>query len=452
MKIERKELDALTAELKLVIEKSDYLPEYENQLKSYQQKAQLKGFRKGKTPMSIIKKMYGTPTMQEAVSKILGEKLNEIITGDEYNIIGEPFFLDEGNSPEIDHTAPTDYSYRFEIGLEPEFEVQGAGEGDSYTRYNMIIDDAFIDEEMEAAREKLGEQKDVDDKIQDKDIIYLKISELSDGEVKEGGYSSEFSLNWESVKDDYKKKLKGLSVGDQLELDIYNLEDGLSRDMVVKYFLKINTEQEGAVVPEGDIWHAEVSKITRVEKAEINQDFFDKYFGKDQVKSEEEAREKIKSFLSDHFSQESVNLLNREIMNKLVELNDFDLPEAFLKKWISREQEMTDEQFDAFIKEMHWRVIKKKLVNQHEIKVEEKEILDYFVQMIRNYSPYIDEATLKNTVFSLMKNREQVNSAIEAVSSGKLFDALREVVKIEEEDISREDFTEKVKAINKSVA
>lgn len=449
MKVERKDLDALTAELRLVIEKEDYLPEYQKQLQDFQKKAQLKGFRKGKTPMSIIKKMYGAATMQESVSKVLGEKLNEIVTGEEYNIIGEPLFLDEDNVPEIDHTSPEDYSYTFEIGLEPEFEPVGASEEDSYTQYSMIIDEKIIDEEMEIAQQRLGEQKETNEKIEEGDIIYLDVTEMEGGKEKEDGFTTTFSVNFDNLSEKYKKELKAKSTGDKLTVNVYELEENMTREIAIKYLLGINPEEEGAVVPDSEEFAAVISKVTRVVNAEMNQDFFDKYFGKDQVTSVEEAREKIKSFLSDHFANESVNMLNREIMNNLVESNSFDLPEGFLKKWISREQEMTDEQFDAFIKEMKWRVIKKKLVLKHDVKVEENEILNHFVQMIRNYSPYIDEATLKNTVFSLMKNREQVNTAIETVSSQKLFDAIREVIKIEEKEISRDDFNERIKELNK---
>ena len=450
MKVERKDLDALTAELTLVVEKTDYLPEYEKQLKEYQQKAQLKGFRKGKTPLSIIKKMYGAATMQESVSKILGEKINDLISGDEFNIIGEPLFLDEGNVPEIDHTMPDDYSYRFEVGLEPEFELKGAGEEDSYVKRFVEISDEMIDEEMKVAQERLGQQKEVDGPIEAGDIVYLKIHEKENGEIKEGGLSSEFSVSWDKIYEKYQKQLEKAKLGDHLEINVFELEEGLDRDNVIKYFLKINSDtDEAREVPENELYDAEITKITRLELAEMDQDFFDKYFGKDQVSNIEEAREKIREFLSSHFDNESTNLLNREIMEKLVELNVFDLPKDFLKKWITREQELEDDQFEAFLQEMKWRIIKKKLVKKHDIKVEEKEILEHFVQMIRNYSPYIDEASLKNTVFSLMKNREQVNNAVEAVSSTKLFDALREIVKIEESTISKDDFIERVQEINK---
>jgi trigger factor len=222
----------------------------------------------------------------------------------------------------------------------------------------------------------------------------------------------------------------------------------MGRESVIKYLLQIDESKEDAVVPESEVYEAEVLKITRTEQAEMNQDFFDQYFGKDQVSNEDEAREKIEEVLKEHFDREATNLVNREMMHKLVELNKFDLPAEFLKKWITREQEMTNEQLETFLEELKWRVIKKKLVKQHEIKVEENEILEHFVQMIRNYSPYIDEASLKNTVFSLMKNREQVNKAVEAVSSGKLFDVLRGIVEIKDKEVARDAFNKRVKEIN----
>ncbi|MBT8233590.1 MAG: hypothetical protein HKO66_16910 [Saprospiraceae bacterium] len=448
MKIEKKDLNALTAELTIVIEKDDYLSDFNQQIKTYQQKSAMKGFRKGKTPIGLVKKMYGSAALQESVSKILSNKINEIISGEEYQIIGEPLFLDEDNLPTIDYTDPQDYSYRFEIGLEPEFDVQGASETDTYSQYKVDISDEMIDEEVAEMCKKFGNQIEVDDTIVENDVVYVKVSELEGKNIKEGGVESEFSFNIDKVEEAYQESILKMKKGDSFDMNIFKFEKDLPEDNVYKYLLKIDKPaEEDAQISE--MFKAEITKVVRNEPSEFNQELFDKYFGKDAVKSEDEAREKIKSFIDDYFTTETVNYLNREIMEALVAKNQFDLPEGFIKKWINKEKEMPEDQFENFIKEMKWRVIKKKLVKQFEVNVEEQEILNYFVNMIRNYSPYIDEATLKNTAFSLMKNREQVNSAIEAVSSGKLFDEVRKVVKIESEDIDKDGFTEKVKEINK---
>ncbi len=448
MRIEKKEIDALTAELTLVIEKDDYLNDYNDQLKTYRQKASMKGFRKGKTPLGMVKKMYGSSAMQEAVSKVLGNKINDIITGDEYQIIGEPLFLDEDNVPIIDHNDPQEYSYRFEIGMEPEFEVKGASDGDTYSQFNVIVSEEMINEEVEELKKKFGSQEDVDDKIVENDVVYFAAKELDGKKLREGGVETEFSSSVKSLVDKYQKQLLESKVGDSIDFDIFQFEKDLSEENVYKYFLKKEkpAEDEAAI---GNMFKGQIVRVVRSKPSEFNQELFDKYFGENVVKSEEEAREKVKAYIGDYFNNETVNFLNREIMEGLVASNIFDLPKSFLKKWVNREKEMPEDQFENFITEMKWRVIKKKLVKTFKVEVQEQEILNHFVNMIKNYSPYIDEATLKSTAFSLMKNREQVNSAIEAVSSGKLFGEIRKVVKIDKTDIDREAFLEKVKEINK---
>lgn len=447
MRIDKKELDALTAELTIIIEKDDYLKEYKNQLTTYQQKASMKGFRKGKTPLALIQKMYGAGAMQESVSKILGDKINDIISGDEYNIIGEPLFLDEDNIPVIDHTNPGDYSYRFEIGLEPEFTPVGAEESDVYEKYNVLVSEEMINEEVEELKKKFGEQKDVEDKIVEGDVVYLSVKELEGNDFKEDGLESEFSVQVNDLTEDMQKQFFKLKASDNIDIDIFSLEKDMTQENVYKYLLKTPMPEEGN--EPNNMFRGQITRVVRNEPSAFDQALFDKYFGPEKVKSEEEARENIKSYINDYYSNEATNFLNRKIMEALVEKNKFDLPENFIKKWVNREQEMPEDKFSTFIEEMKWRVIKKKLVKRFEVEVKEQEILNYFVGMIRNYSPYIDEATLKNTAFSLMKNREQVNSAIEAVSSGKLFEEIRKVVKTEDKDIERDDFLEQVKEINK---
>lgn len=448
MRIEKKELDALTAELTIVIEKDDYLNEYKDQLKTYQQKAAMKGFRKGKTPLGLIQKMYGAGAMQESVSKILGNKINDIIGGDEFNIIGEPLFLDEDNVPVIDHLNPTEYAYRFEIGLEPEFTPQGAEESDVYEKYNVVISDAMIDEEVEELKKKFGEQKDVEDKIVEGDVIYLSVKELDGKDFKAEGLESEFSVQLNDLSDKNKKAFLKLKASENIDFDIFSLEKEMSRENVYKYLLKTPMPTEEEEGSDEKMFRGQITRVVRNLPGEFNQELFDKYFGPEKVKSEEEARGEIKSYINDYYTNETTNYLNREIMEALVAKNKFDLPENFIKKWVNREQEMPEDKFSNFIEEMKWRVIKKKLVKRFEVEVKEQEILNYFIGMIRNYSPYIDEATLKNTAFSLMKNREQVNSAIEAVSSSKLFEEIRKVVKTTDKDIDRDAFLEKVKEIN----
>jgi len=384
MKIEKNQIDELNAELTLIIEKDDYLADYKKELKSAAKKAQMKGFRKGKTPESVVKKMYGNSLFQESVSKVLTNKINEIITGDEFNIIGEPFLIDRDNLPVLDFKNPSDYTYKFELGLEPEFNVLGISETDVYTKYKVQVSEQMIDDEVKTLLKRLGEQKSVTGPVQDDDVVYFIGSELYNGKVLVDGHKTEFSCGADKINEQYLTELKSLSVGDHIHAD------------------------------------------------------------------EEEARAKIRGFLEDYFDKECDNLVDREIMETLMSVNSLVLPETFLKKWMSqsKEGEMTDEQFESFKKELSWRIIKKKLVKRFEVEVKEEEIFHHFTNAIRSYSPYIDEESLKNTAFSLMNNREQVNTAVETISSKKLFSKVRELVQTEENSIEKDAFTEIVKALN----
>ncbi|MBT8189080.1 MAG: hypothetical protein KJO50_02430 [Bacteroidia bacterium] len=446
MKVEKTVIDDLNAELKLTIEKEDYLADYKNKMNSYQQKSHMKGFRKGKTPLSMIQKMYGSSTMQETVSKILSDKINEIITGDEFNIIGEPLLLNEDKLPVINYLDPGDYIYEFQLGLEPVFDVRGIDDESVYPKHNIEIDDTIINEEVENICKRMGVQESTDDAIIGEDLIYFDIKELEGDDLKEGGHESEAVVNIDKISEEYSKKILGKKKGDTLDVDIFQLEQNVTEEYVKKHFLKLEEDEE--TEGPGNMFRAEIADVVRVKPAAFDQDLFDKYFGKDEVKSEEEAREKIKGYIGDYFKNESVNLLNRQVMQALVDKNEMELPEGFLRKWLTRDSEITDEQFDTFKKELKWRIIKKKLVKRFEVEVKEDEIFNFFVNAVRNYSPYIDEASLKNTVYSLMQNREQLNSAIENISSGKLFDAIREVIKIEEQEIDKEGFYNIVKELN----
>jgi len=452
MKIEKNQIDELNAELTLVIEKEDYLPDFKKQLQSYRDKAQIKGFRKGKTPISVIKKMYGPAIIQESVSKILTDQINNIIESDDYNIIGEPYLIDRENLPVIDHKTPEDYSYKFELGLEPEFSLAGISESDTYTKYKVDISKEMIDDEVESLLKRVGEQKSIKGPATDNDIVYFIGKELEGDNIKPGGHISEFSSGLDRINESYASQLEKLEVGASLDVDVYQLEKDLKAEQVEKYLLKVEEDQD--LTSMGSDFRLEIKDIVRLVKGEMNQETFDKAFGKDEVTTEEAARDKIKEFLEGHFDTEANNLLNREIMENLMTVNSIQLPEGFLKKWLTEKSEeaFTDEQFEGFKKEMKWRIIKKKMVKKYEVDVQEQEILQYFINAIRNYSPYIDEESLKTTAFSLMKNREQLNKAVETISSEKVFTKVREDVKTEETATSKEGFYDLVKEINEKAS
>ena len=207
---------------------------------------------------------------------------------------------------EIDISDADEESIEFHKDLGIDFKNAGHGLSNESRKRLVEIDKKLIDEEVDTARKRLGTQKEVDGKIEEGDIVYLNIQEKDGKKIKEGGHSSEFSAPFDSLTKEYQKKLKGKKPGVKLDVKIFEFEENMGRESVIKYLLQIDESKEDAVVPESEVYDAEILKITRTEQAEMNQDFFDQYFGKDQVSNEDEAREKIEEVLKKYNTKQLV--------------------------------------------------------------------------------------------------------------------------------------------------
>ena len=452
MKIENKQIDELNAEVTLTIEKSDYMDAFNSELKTYQQKSQLKGFRKGKTPISVLRKMYGQSVMEQSVMKILSEKLDELIKGDDMDIIGEPFLVDRDNLPVIRHKSPEDYTYKFEVGLAPKFDIKGVSASDIYSQYEVDISDAMIDEEVSNMLKRLGEQKSVDDEVKKDDVVYFEGKELDDkGNIKDKGHECSFSAGYNSLTEANQKALKSKKKGDTIDVDIYEFEKDMTSEAVDKYLLGIDSEDTTIEInPE---LRLEITDVVRLELAKLDQDTFDKGFGEGNVKSEEEAREKIKGYLDGYFQAETAKVLNRQLMETIMSSNNIQLPEKHLKRWVEQEKETTipDEESESLFKEMKWQLIKKKLSEKHKIEVTQEEVFHYFVNGMRQYSPHLDDKMLQQTAISLMEKQDQVRRASEEIHAEKLFEKIRGDIGIEKEAIDKEGFYKIVESLNQKV-
>ena len=159
MKITRQDHDDLNATITLVVEKDDYFPKFDQELKKYKNKAHIKGFRKGKTPMSAIKKMYGKPLLAEVINKEIDEKLFGFLKEENIDILGSPIPTEEQEMVDFDVNALEDYTFAFDIGKAPAVDVVGVSSEDSYGQHKIIVDDKLIDEELEMRRRQLGETR-----------------------------------------------------------------------------------------------------------------------------------------------------------------------------------------------------------------------------------------------------------------------------------------------------
>lgn len=456
MKIEKQHIDDLNAVIKLTIEKSDYEDSFNNELKNYKNKVQLKGFRKGKTPLSSIKKMYGKSVLLEVVNKTLQEKLSGYLVEEKLDILGNPIPSTDQEQMDIDIKELKDFNFSFDIGLAPKIDIKGVSESDEYKEFDIEIPDNLLQEELDMRRKRHGKQVEAEKDIVEEDLILIKANELDGKSEKEKGHETGFSMLVSRIgDDDLKKKVLGGKKGDTFDFDINTIEKDVDEKYVKKYLLNLDEGEEKEI---GKDFKGVIEKITRVELAELNQEFFDQAFGKDKVKSEVEAKTSIKDELSAFYEKQQKSLVYRGIMDALIENNQMELPDEFLKRWLNSNNpdvkpEDIDKEYNSFEKNLRWSLIKSKLAKDFNVEVSPEELRESVKKKIMSYMAQYQQPDfdVEPMINNYLGNREQVEKEYEEAMAEKLFDEIYNKVTLKSEKISIEDFREKVQEINKAI-
>lgn len=452
--IVKEDHDKQNVSLTLTIPVSDYEPQYKAQLNKYRKEAHMKGFRKGKTPLSVVRKMYGQGALVDIINKIVGEEVDKYIKEADFDILGQPLPAEDQIQYDFDTKNLQDFVFKFDLGLSPEFEVQGLEET-TFDRYDVTIPDEMVEGDLADAQKKLANQISVDDEVQEEDILKLQADELNEsGLIKENGFANEFSLSYPEMTEEAKAAFNGKKKGDYVQFDIYKLSEGKDEAFVRKYFLDVNEDADESPVI-SNTFQALISDVTRAIPAELNEEFYEKYFGKDSgITDKEGALNKFKENTKVYYDRQADALLYAGIKDKLEELNPLTFPEEFLKRWVTSsgnlpEGKTADDEIDNMTKGLAWNLIRNKLAKRFDIKVEEAEIKQALrMQMVSYFGGQDLGSILDDYVNKMMENEQQYNGAFTQVLSDKLFNAMREVIKTNPVAITAEGLEEAIKAEN----
>ncbi len=444
-KVVREDIDNLNAVLTVTVEKKDYEPKYLSELAKYRKQAQMKGFRPGKTPLSVIKKMYGKAVLGDVINEILQEQINKHLTEEKLEILGQPIPNETQDPIDFDLKTLDDYEFKFDLGLAPKFELQGIGTDNSFDFHKVTITDEMINDDLDAARQRTGKRINPEEDIQEKDFLKLEGTELEDGKPKEGGLVHEFSVLVERLTDEVKAEVLKKKLGDRFTGNIFELEKDAAESYVRKQLLGLEDDDDREVNSEFEF---EVTEVSRIEPAELDQAFFDQYFGQDVVSSEEEAREKIKESVQKYYDNQADALLFRDFQEDLMEKNPLDFPKEFLKRWMlvaneNATEEMVEDEYDSFENNLQWTLIRSKLVDKFDLKVEEDELREGFANQIRGYlgsSPYATEDFVHSMVDRSMGDEQSLRRMYDELLTDKLHDAIKGEMTIVEKAIDAEAF------------
>jgi trigger factor len=435
-KVVRTDKDALNAVLTITIPKEEYLDKVQKEIKKYSQKASMKGFRPGKTPQTLVKKMYGTQFLMDSVNDTVRKELGEYLESEKMNLMGEPLPSDDQPKFQLDLKNPEDLVFKFDIGLLPQFDLKGL-DGASFSRYAVKVADDVIDAEFEKARTNAGEEKEVTDTIQDNDLLNLKIKEVGGTLQKD----LMLSMNW--LTDDMKSVFLTQKQGDSLQINIFQLEKETTPQYVRKYFLGLDEKDEREV---NETFDASIESVKRKTTATLDVAFFEKAFGPS-VTNETEARQFINDSISKNYDAQADALLLRDLQDRLLaENNAIEFPDAFMKRWLkSQNPKNTDDilerEYPHFINNLRWTLIRNKVVAESGIQISGEDLREHYANQIRGYlgGMAVGEDFINSLVEKVMQDEKQLNNLYEDVLTSRVFDAMKNRITIIDKPVTAEE-------------
>lgn len=452
MEVKRTNADETNAVLSISLKKEDYLPKVDKALTQYKNNVAIKGFRKGHVPTGLIKKMYGNAILMEELNKSLTDAINQHIQDEKLEILGKPL-PKETEQQHIDINEPADLHFEYEVGLVPKFELPDLAKS-KIERLVITIDDKTLDDELDKLAQRYGNVSNPEGAVVEmKDILAVDFKELEGKAVKENGVQHSSVINTEMIKDEkLKKQVLGAKAGDTLRVKPFEAFDR-ERDAIAKQLLGL---KDG--VPEGmsEDFEMTITKISRIIKAELNQELFDKVYGPEAVKSLDEFRERVRKELQQFAGQNADNKFKEAIYTYLIDNTNIQFPDAFLKRFIrvSNEKPVSEEQIEQeypnFSKGLKWNLITAKLSKEHGLNIEFEDVKAFSREQVRRqfemYNPTggaLDDKTIDLLNDNMLAKEEHVKKSYDGAMEQKLFTFIENQVQVLEKAVSFDEFFNK---------
>ncbi|MCP4442778.1 MAG: hypothetical protein GY810_28065 [Aureispira sp.] len=441
--ITREDIEDLNIVLTVNLEKNDYVPQVNKKLKEYRQKAEFKGFRPGKVPMALIRRRVGNSILAEEVNTVLNDNMKAYLDEEKLKYVGQPLPMDKPEDITLDINKPTDYAFRFELGLVPDFEVQGLEEALPF--YDVKVDDAEIATEVERLRKQFGQgfEEDITDIVED-DLIVVKLEELEDGNVKEGGFVKDetFILVKDIAEDALREDVLTATIDDSFDTNVYKLERDKDANHVEKYVLGL---EEGQTV--GEMFRMTIVRIQRVKKAELSEEFYNQIFPNGEVADMDAFNERISGEISKARTQSSRQFFYGVLYDALIASNQFELPKNFLEKWIKESQgvDVAEKQatYDHFVKMIRWSLIREKLADKYEVDVTYEDVRESTRAEVLRYFNYQIEPRgemVENLIDRVLKDRSELQRRFENLMDNAVLARTAEDAAKDMKEVSKEEF------------
>jgi trigger factor len=435
MRVSKKDIDKLNSIISIDIEKNDFESNVENVLKDYRKRANIPGFRKGHTPIGLIKKQYGLSVKVDEINKLIQKGLSDYLSNEKLAILGNPVPVEKNN---IDWNSDK-LTFDFEIGLSPKLEVSLKNKK-AIPSYEIDVDKKMIDDQIKNIQNQYGKLL-AQNRIEDDFEI--------NGNFKNEDFKIDNKSNFK-LKDikgkSNKELLKKLTIGDSVELKTKGL---FTKDSDLTFHLKIDDQKKDEI----KVVNFSLTEINKRVPADLDQELFDKLFGKNSIKSVTELKDKLKKDAESNFANQTDQKLLNDITEHLIDNTKFELPDKFLKKWMQTagEKKLTEqeanEEYEKSEKGLRYQLIEAKIIEQNDIKIDHIKIKDFAKELIKSQmkqygqnSP--EEKELESIAQRILSNKDEVKRISDQLLSKELLELFKNNLKFKKNKVSYEKFIE----------
>jgi trigger factor len=456
VQITEQRLDAQNLLLNVHVSPEDYSEPVRKTLNDYAKKANIPGFRKGKVPMSIVKKMVGKGVVYDELNRSLSQTLRDYIKEKELSILGEPLPVKK-EELDLDPDSTLSYDFQYEIGLAPDFTLN-LNLSSSISRYKVEVDEETLQKEIDYQRSRFGNMSNPEVSGEG-DILFGKISECdAEGNVIEDGLNRIGTLNPQRVPDaKIIAEMVGRKAGDTIRFTMPQVFD--SREAVRNFWERNAQNEQVREIDDRDLdiiftkqFVFEVRKVNHVDLAEVNQDLFDKVFPGTGITTEAEFRDKLREDVQGFFERESLNEFRARLMRTVVDAIQIPLPDAFLKKYLLETREklspdVLENVYPSYASDLRWNLIINRIMNENpEYKVTQEDVnaaaevklRTQFAAMLGNTG----DDLIKSLIPTYLEKQERVEEIVNEVVTVRVQDHLVKFVNAVEQPITAKAFME----------
>ena len=434
MNITKNQPDALNYQVTIDIAAADYAEALRKRLNEYRRRADIKGFRKGMAPLSLIQRLYGDQSLYEAVNHLVSEQLDTFIREEKIRVVGEP--LPAEDQPQLEWKAGNDFTFKFDIAQTPELSFE-VGAGDKIPYYEIEVSK----DEKKAMKDQMLQQfgsLQEGETAGENDYIVADIA--NESHSAEGVY-----VSIAHVAEIARPLFVGKKPGDKITVDV---NEAFENETDRASMLKVDKAKLAGLDP---VFTFTVVNVKTFVAAESNQETWDKMFGEGTVTSEEQFEEKVEERIKANHTQEANYRFGSDVRKYFVEKAKIELPEAFLKRWLvyandgKYTPEDVEKEFPGFVEDFKWQLTRGYLMNKLGLKVEQKDIQEAAESFVAyQYAMYgmgnVPEDLIKNSARNVLEDENQVRRLEEQVEDNKTIAAIREAVTLQTKKISEDKF------------